>query len=396
MSYIKNLEVSIPKIKVSTEKIVIDLNVVDNASFIVENIAGGFLSGKIYIESEYIELSTNEIEKNMNNVSILIDRDKVPSDVQFTTFLKLFTNGGDKEIEVSVIGLKNIYIVDDITKFYTINDVFKYSKNDIHRLAEIFEKAEFKKWLKKHNSNAFEIYNIVSDDTNIHRRIDNFFILNGLKNKSYVYANEKNINIDIMPYQVNNIKGILRLFKSDSGFFDLKINQKEKFNFFTIKKTDITNDDFINNDFIDIEYEINVNKMKNKREDIIFYIDEDKENKITISLKKVVNAKVFIDKTVFKDNETGFINIVNFLDIPIMCEAKTSNKNITFLTNNLLIKDKGKLDFSVNFSSFNKGVVKFFKQPYFDCTIEVVITAGELKIKKEINITLATEVLEIK
>ncbi len=395
MNFCENLEIDLPKIKISKEKILIDTNYGNSFNLIIENIAGGFLVGTINKVDDFIKISTDVIDKNLINLEVSVD-ESLECDKTYYSLIKIFSNGGDIEVLVEVKTTKAYFEVDSVTKIYSMNDLFSLFNRDFITFAENFKVNELKLWLQTLKSNYIDIYNFVLDDENIYRSCDNFFTLLGMKNKTEVFFEEENIFIDIKQGDNDIIHKVIKLKKSNVGFFEATLRFDKNYDFIKIDKNVICFLDMPDSDECFVTVEIDVKKIKNKRDECFIIINGDAKNKISIVVRKSVIIFAEPNKAIFKDGETGFVEVNNYLNEPIKYKVTTNSKNINIISSSGEIKEKGKIDFNIHFTTFNKSVVKFFGQPYFDGVISVLFENDSVKIKKEINITMATEVLELK
>lgn len=419
MNYSDYLEQSSPKIKLSKQKIIIDTTFSNKDNLIIENIAGGFLNGQIQVIDDFILVSTNLIDKNLVDLEIEILSNKLIDNFS-TTFLKIFSNGGDVEIVIDIIKEKSCFKIGATIRIYTIKDLFNFFERDIVEVADFFENYDFVKWLEDIDEKAKLIYDfIMIDDVqsnynisekkvvttkenlvktevmdNLYRKIDNFFVLLGFKNSTQIISVENNIDVEIMPYQNNDYYGTIKLRKSDCGYCRADLSLKSNCDFFQIEKNHIGFNEFLKREIVEVPFKIFTSKIKNKREDIIININ--KREAIKIAIHKVAKINVYTDKLIYTDNMKGYISIENLLDVPVNFKAISENKNINILNGVGEINKKGEIDFLIKITTFNRGVFKFFKQPYFDCVINMFFEVNEVKIKKDINITIATENLEFK
>ncbi len=392
MSYQDYLLESTPKLNISKAKIVIDTTYEDTGNIKIENIAGGFLHGKITKSDDFIELSAYEIDKNLVELNIFVHREKLKSGKTYRSSLYLNTNGGDKEIIVEIICEKNSYKVDSVTKFYGAKDIYLYSIKNMDSLVEFFNEEKFSSWINTLSIEIIEKYKFVSDVKNVYKQIDDFFILLGFKSNTFVKIKDFDNVIEIKPFQKEKIVKTFVVYKSDNGYCDCSISTKEKYGFLKFDKKIIGSNDFVNNE-MNLNIEIDVLKLQKSHQRIIFYINNEKYE---LLLKKITDIVVSADKTIYKENDIGYITVMNSLDIPLKFEVTTNNKNIVIIDSVGTVDNEVKLAFKVNFTMFNKNIVKFFKQPYFDGEINIAFKSKDFSAKRSISLTLATENLEIK
>ncbi len=393
MEYQDYLLEGTPKLNISKTKIVIDSQYQDTGSIKIDNIAGGFLRGKIVNNDDFIELSCSEIDKNLVDLNILVNFDKLEKGKKYTSIIHLLTNGGDKEILVEVICEQGSYRIDNLTKFYSEKDIYFFSQKNIDTLANVFVKKDFSDWIGTLGIDVFEKYKFVSEIENIYKRIDDFFILLGFKANTIVNIIDFDNIVNVKPYQKENIIKNITLRKSDSGYCDCVITTREQYKFLSFDKKAINSNEFDENDEACIKMTIDVSKLSKTHQNIVFFVNGIKHE---ILIKKITDIVVTTDRSIYKESDIGYITIDNKLEAPLEFTVSTTNKNITIIDSTGIVEKEKKVAFKVNFTAFNKNIVKFFKQPYFDGEINIEFKAKDFSAKRNIYITLATENLEIK
>lgn len=396
MDFIESLEISDAKIQVSKQNITIDTSITNHTNIKIENIYGGFLHGEIIKEDESITLSTNLIDKNHINLNIYINSDFIDQKSKYETSIKIISNGGDITIQIHIINEKIPLKISDIKQIYNVKEFYEFQKYNKVLALSIFTNNEFLKWLEKFDTNYSQLYNFVNENENKYRMMDNFFILLGYKNKTEVTPINRNIVIKTLPYIDRTITGSIVFTKSELEYCDFNLFIKNESDFFKLSKTKFSNDEFDEDGYIEVFYKINLEKMKNKREDFNIYINNNINNFITIKIIKLPYIKALTNKNIYKDKESGQIQIQNLSKTNIKYEIKSSNNNIIIPDSKGEFVGDLNIDFVVKLTTFNQGVVKFFKQPYFTTKVSIYCTADNLKVKKDLLITIATENLVLK
>ncbi len=391
MDFSDYLELNKPKLKLSKNEIVIDTNYSNVGNIKIENIAGGFLNGEIVKYDDFIELSTNIVDKNLIVLDININKELINGIKNIDSTLKVLTNGGDKLVNVKVINETLSYKVNEVTKLYSLKDLFSFYKKTPEEVQTFFEKKDFEQWLKSFDDNIIRIYDYVKNDENILKRIDNFFVLLGFKTKTEIRPVVNELLVEIMPFEDKDYKGSFKVKKDDNGYCDCNL-YISKNAFIKLDKLEIKNEDFDDDNEFEVFFEIDIEKLKTKREDIIININN---FLLKIIIKKISKVHISINKSIYKESEVGFILIEDNFKSPIKYTATTNNKNIVILNPNGKTDISNKIEFVIKFTKFNKGVFKFFNQPYFDGVIDVVLENEKFKLKKEMNITIATENMEL-
>lgn len=398
MDFLQILESESPKLKVSVDKIFIDTSESYNSSIKIENISGGFLRGNIFKNDEYLILSSNVIDKNLVVVEINIDKNKLYEKQKYETYIKIITNGGDEIIPITIINSKTPFKINNIITIYNVSEFYEniYKGNHLNDFIKCFESEEFSKWLTNFNENYFEIYELLKNDKNSHRRIDNFFTLLGYKDKTKIVPIERNVLINILHFQENNIEGIVSFKKLDNSFAEFDITFLKEYNFIKFEKTSFSNQDFNEDNTLDAKFYIDLSLVKNKREDVTIFINDDINNFVKIKIVKKPFIKVHTDKTIYKDKDVGTISVKNFSKIKVNYKAVVSNSNLIIPDSVGVLDNELEINFVVKLSAFNHGIVKFFKQPYFTTIVTLYFETENLKTKKNIEITIATDSLELK
>lgn len=392
MDFINKLDSKTPKISVSKNKVVVDLSINSTFDIKIENVAEGYLQGNIFPDS-IIKLSTDVINKNQIIVECTIDIEKCIHIKKYQSYIKIISNGGDLYIEVEIINEAKPLIINN-AYVYNLKEFYEYYKKHPYICVNYFLNPDFIKWIDFLDERYTDIYNFVKSDDNEHRKIDNFFILTGFKNKSIPKIINRNIIINVFPFSDTEAEGVLSFEKEDE-FIEFTLTSLINEQLIFLEKKVYYSDDFDENNKLDIYFKIDLKNIKNKSEEIILLINNDINNKISIKIKNKNFIKIKTDKTIYKDKDTGIINIKNFSKKTVTYEIIKTSNNIIIPDQNGVFENEINIDFVIKLSTFNTAVVKFLKKPYFTTKLTVYSSVDNIKTKKDIIITIGTDNLEL-
>lgn len=392
MDFINKLDSKTPKINVSKNKVVVDLSVTSVFSIKIENISEGYLQGNIFADS-VIKLSSDVINKNQIILECAVDKEKCANIKKYLSFIKIISNGGDLYIEVEILNETKPLVINN-TYVYNVKDFYEYYKKHTEICVQYFANPIFYDWLNFLDKKYADIYNFVDMDNNEYRKIDNFFILTGYKTKSVPKIIDRLLVINVLPFSDNEADGVLT-FEKEDVFVEFSLTSSINKDLIIFEKNVYSNVDFDENNRLNVYFKIDLSKIKSKSEEIFLLINNDINNKICIKIKNRSFVKLKTDKTIYKDKDTGIINIKNFSKKSLSYEIIKSSNNIIIPDQSGVFDKEIDIDFVIKLSTFNTAVVKFFKKPYFTTKLTLYFYVENIRTKKEIVITIGTDNLEL-
>ncbi len=396
MDLIENLEYNKPVLKVvlgnNEKKISLKTSVSTEFNFLIENIGGGSLNGNIFCMDKFISLNKTSFHGNKVNITCLLSiRDFVFGDT-ISTNITIISNGGEKIIPVNVQVTREFLETRSGEKIFSIENFKSYYEKNIMESKSLFYSKNFENFIKNINSNYKTVYDFVIKDENSNRAIENFFLMLDLKEQSKITFLNKLVEVEISPFEENDICGIIELKKIGNGY--VSNNLSVSANWLTLKNNIITSEDFDEYNNYQLEYTIHKSYLKSNVNQCQIFINENMENTIIVKVKKNYFAKIYLDKEVFNNKETAIIHIENL-----------SSKSITFTidsSNNILIDEKTVavstsigIPFTIKLTPIELGRAKILKQPYFISKIKVMGTVEDIKFFKELSVTIGTKSLEL-
>ncbi len=390
MDLIENLEYNKPIIKTSIDNISIKTSTMTEVLFTIENLGGGVLQGEIFCDDKYIFVNKNIFNGNVN-ISCIIDVKNFSYGDFITTDITILSNGGDVVIPTTIQVTKDFFLTRSGVKIYTLKEFVKYYFANPLEGKSIFYSEKFEHFIMKINSSYKGIYNSVKNDDVAERGIENFFLMLNLKEQCKIVIDSYK-EIEILPLEENNYNGIIELKKIGNGY--VSGNLQVNCNWFKLLKYTVTDNDFDEYGYCQIEYTIDTKLIKNSVSQCLITIDE--ENKMIFKVRKNNFAKISVDKEVFNNREKAFIHIENLCSKPLTFNISTNNSNIILEEKTVIVNDKIDILFSIKLTPVELGRVAVLKQPYFESKIKVVAVAEDIKLTKEIPVTIGTKSLELK
>lgn len=361
-------EFPLPEICVEAEKIHINLTEENSGQLHIKNVGFGNLNGVIVSKTDCIFFENYEFEGN----NIFIKYEIKPYAYFMGEFIKseitIISNGGEISIPVFIQNPSTNYLVCKEEKIKTIRDFYKYFKKNNKDAIRVFNSYEFILWLKKMDFSHIDITEVILEDKNRQRAIDNFFILTGIKEKAKFMIVEDFYRYRYFNKNEDEIIGIVSLKIIGEGYLESDIFLENNYDWISLDKYKITNKDFDTDGNCFLHFKINKNKIKRnfEREKILF---SGIEKAVTVELQIKPPIEIIFERQFFETADTGSISIINNTGKDILIKVLPKDNFVKFEGEKYLIGKHTELKFDIKIAGFLKAQIDFTRRPYIESEI---------------------------
>lgn len=383
MNFIEQLELPLPTIQVSIEKICIETADNYEGSFTIFNASSGRLFGCCKCSKSLVTFSPEEFNKNRTEIKYFINIDTYNSGEVIRSEIIISSNGGEVIIPLIVKIIPNAIETEENVKITSLKEFYSYSKEYPNEAMALFSTNKFRDWLSSIGYEYMNIYKYLSADQNKDRGLYNFFILNKLKKGTTIEVQEKSVPINISYYEKSKFLNIIKVKKSDDGFVELDVTLKNNYDWISLSKNNLTSKDFRETNIADVMYSIDCSKINHKN--VVEYIIIGNEV-VKINVKRESLVNINISKECFKFTDSGSILISNNCKNQIVVEVSSNNNSIKFEENKYIVSKMDYIPFSVKLGAIAHTQLMLKKQP---------ITTGEIYVKAHMTEGLIEKTIKV-
>ncbi len=280
-------------------------------------------------------------------LKVSIDLSQLKAKDEFSTEIKIISTYNDLIIPIKGKVTKP-YINLSGVELFSLKDFYNYFKENEYNGLSIFETEDFKMWIECLDKKNILIYNMLEDDENIKRRVENFLILTNVKKRVELNFKEKETKIYV-PMDKENIEGFIEVNKEGAGYFDYELIYNKNCEFLTFEQDKVTSDNFMDSDKYKLRYCINKEKFKESIE-VVSFKNTDIKHKIKFYKKPMVKCR--LSKELYKKGEIGFLEIENNFSDEIV--VVINSEDVELKENSYKVKKKQKIMFEVSSKTYNK------------------------------------------
>ncbi len=312
-----------------------------------------------------------------NNKNILFDKETFETDFDLKVIVNLnsLKAGDEIKTEIKIISTTNdliipvkirvtapFLVIKQNKKLYDLNDFYNYLLKNEKEALKLFYTEQFKIWIKCLDEKYLSIYNLLITDENARRCVENFLVLNEVKERVTLSFSKKVEKINVV-LDDDKLEGFITVIKSGQGYFENDLVLSGQCDFIKFEQSKITSDNFLDNDEYKFKYYIDKSKFKNDVKETISF----KNNSDThiLEFKEMPMFNLHLPKDLYKNGELGYFEIEN-----------NYNEDLTVIidSNYIILKDteyKLKKKKKIIFNVKPKGKSKE-KQPF---------KIGEIKVQ---------------
>ncbi|MCL1997012.1 MAG: DUF5717 family protein [Defluviitaleaceae bacterium] len=347
---------------------------------IIENIGAGTLKGSIYSNSTVVfdvpHFNGNNIETRYS-LNLPLNAPK-----EICTNVTIASNGGEHTIKFIINVLPPVLF----TEGFSINDMDSFYKLWVQNPSfakKIFMKHDFYLWLHTINYEYIDIYEQFRNDVNKERGINNFFVLNKLKNPTTTSLYEEKIQMALDPFKIEPCTGKVRVRRHGEGFTDetLKCNVP----WVIFRKSSVTTADFKQSNEIEIDYEID-RKLINKRVQYGTISLETGTGEVQIKAQVLNLVDIRLNKNYAGIKDDLFLYIKNNTKEPLRIEIAPRDNFVKFDKNLYIIKTEEAIPFGLRLSTLQTAQKSIRKQPVFQSFIRVKSHYRDKKFFQDIEL----------
>ncbi len=387
MDLIHQLEYPLPILKTDTDKLIVETTVLGYKGCInIKNAGGGILNGFILSKNPLIEFENEKFNENKVCVNFNINLDMYKNGDIIQTSIVIMSNGGEKIIPVIIKVVPHEIVTKEDIKIYTLKDFYSYSKKYPIQARRLFTSNEFMMWLINLQFELIEIYERLIKDSNKERALENFFILNKMKNKVTLSVEENKIEHEVFENHREIISGEIIVKKSGWGFVDEEISSKYNALWLKIHSSRVTSSDFRDTDKAVITYSIDPILIVKKKVFEKIIIGENTAVDLRVRVAPVFTAVLKKEFLGFKD--TGEIIITNNSKEEIMINVFSKENFVKFECSNHLVGSNARIPFNIKLSPFLMAQMAIKKQPTLSAEIYLKTTINKKKVEKILYITV--------
>ncbi len=372
---LEELEYPQPKLKTDVEALSVKTNMVSVGIINISNLGGGTLSGNIYANKQFLQISPSRFNANSVKVSYTV----LPSNISRLTNTEIIisSNGGEKIIPVTIRKVSPSLITPEGNSLWSLADFAKYAQSNDQSAGDLFYAEEFKLWLTSLNFKHTEIYNELIKDKNKERALENFLLLNNQKSPVKLHAEKKEIVHSLNCSENKVISGEAEIFRNYPGYTDEPIISNVPW--LSTQISNLTSQKFDALNSAKIKYFIETDRIKRFAAGKL-QIGKDVTVKVTVVRKPALEVKV--SKEVFSYDDEGYLAISNKGNAGVLIEVTAKDGFVKFEQKKYLTDIYAEIPFRIKY--FNLGQFMFVKRPVL--MTDITVKAGNYE--KKITLTV--------
>lgn len=387
MDLIKELEYPLPVLNVSIDKIELHSSKSFEGTFEITNKGGQILFGNILSNSKAITFSPEEFKGNFITVKYNVDLSIYSvSDVLVSSAI-IMSNGGQENINIKVTMVPHSLFTKDGVQINNLKEFYIYATKKPIDARVMFASQDFMVWLFSIGFEKMEIYDYFVNDSNKERGLDNFLIVNKLKQKTSIKCLENRLDYRIEPFSDVIIEGVSKVEKSDIGYVKTNILVKNSSTWLKLLTKSLSYTDFLESNVKEIKFNIDTNLIK---KDVVSdkIILEQYNEEITINVYKKHLVNVKLSKNKFSFDDSGILNIENNSGKDILVEIIPKDAFIKFEGKKYFISKLTEIPFKIKFTGLQLAQITLKKLLTISTQVVVKATVNDKVIINKININL--------
>jgi hypothetical protein len=378
MDRLTQLEYPQPKLKLSVKAIDIETPAGYEGAFTITNAGGSELEGEIHLDAKSVVFYPSKFKGNHTEITYSLNLDSYkPGDVLRRDAL-IHSNGGELLLPITIRITPPEIKTKEGHGISSLEDFYEYAGQSPIAARQLFNQWEFADWLSGQGYSQMELYEKFASDPNKERAVDNFLTVNGIKEKSRVFSEQRAVSVRIPPGQTEMLKGEISFTKPTPGYAEVRLSVTEGAAWLSLGKDRLTSADFNAEGRASMPFVImsSVLTLGLKNRYNIGYINAESENEVGGTYVIAISERPFkaeLCGTRYKSEDGGILKVRNATGRDMMLEVTSADKNIRFAGTKYLIGKYAEIPFTVKPHGFQFG---FRKPPLYETEIIVKTVGG--------------------
>ncbi|MCL2355980.1 MAG: DUF5717 family protein [Defluviitaleaceae bacterium] len=366
-------EYPLPVLSADTDEISIETTGNFNGRLHIKNTGGGVLRGELLSRLSGLSFEPQKFEGNSQTINFTFNAQTAGLGIGESVSSRFFisTNGGEKEIPVTAKLTKMSISTPDGHTIANIRDFYEYSQKHPAQARRMFTDSEFYMLLLATGYKYTEVYESLHKDANRERAMDNFFVLSGLKGRTWLeLSGEKRLEFTRTPGNNAKISGELKIKKSDSGYVEAPLNFSA--NWLSFSSGKLASSDFDEENTAAVTFTIDPEKITGSiaRDEIIIGTDAVRCS-AEIIYRRLPPFVLRLNRGTYRYSDRGTIEVTNNTGAPARLEIFCPESYIRFAAGAYTIPARGEIHFEIKLSAFTNAQMFFRKLPFMKANIEI-------------------------
>jgi len=386
----------LPVLSADTDALEIETTDVHKGKIFLKNAGGGVLKGCILSRLPGLSFEPSEFEGNSQTINYTFNAAPAGLGIGETVNSRFFitTNGGEKEIPVSVKLTKMSIPTPDGYTIANISDFYEYSLTHPTQARRLFTDSEFYMLLLASGYEYMEVYESLHKDANRERAMDNFFILSGLKGRTGLEIVGENIlEFSQPPGKFDIISGSFQVKKSDKGYVEAPLVLRDEVPWLTFSSGKLNATDFDETNTATVKFSIDPAKIESTfvREQVIIGVEaaETGRNIIEIIYRRLPPLVLRLNRNTYRYSDRGTIEVINNTGVNMQIGVFCPENYIRFAARTFpMMGVRGEIPFEIKLSAFMNAQMMFRKLPYMETFIEIKAKIPGQEFKRKLPIVV--------
>jgi len=371
-------ESPLPILSADIDAVSIETTDTFKGKFHIKNTGGGVLRGEILSRLSGLTFEPQTFEGN-KTIAYTFSAQAAGLGIGESVSSRFFitTNGGEIEVPVTAKLTKMSITTPDGNTIANIQDFYDYSIRHSAQARRMFTDSEFYMLLLATGYKYMEVYESLHKDANRERAMDNFFVLSGLKGRTWLeVASDERLEFSRTPGDNEKISGEIRIKKSDGGYVEAPL--KFSAPWLTFSSGKLSASDFDEENIAAITFTIDPAKIKGNiaREEIIIGTDSAR-CAVEIIYRRLPQFVFRLNRGTYRYSDRGTIEVINNTGEPARLEIFCPENYVRFPATTFKIPARGEIPFEIKLSAFTNAQIFFRKLPFMKANIE--IKSGDFK-----------------
>jgi hypothetical protein len=365
-------------LSVDTDVLLIETKDRYEGRFVIKNIGGSALAGRIHSRSR--SLTFEPEEWTGNEVTVLYKFSPEPGDGwkpgdALDTSVIISSNGGEKKIPVTIRLTRMAIVSPEGVTVANIRDFYQYAIGHPAQARKMFIDSEFYMLLLATGYEYMEVYEMLHKDANRERALDNFFILSGLKKKTLLTIPNKLMEYTRKPSDIAMVYGNFMVQKSDGGYFEAPVTARHNAAWLSLSAERLITSDFNEANAAMVKFSIDPSKIKGRYVSETLIIGSDPEpdgsNLVELVYRRSAPLSAQLDREAFRFEDNGMLIIQNNTGSDLLVEIFCTDTFVRFAARKYYVSERGEIPFEIKLSAFMAAQLLFRKLPFLRTAIEV-------------------------
>lgn len=379
-------EKPLPHLSVDCGEIASEATDVLKGAITVTNTGGGELTGSVLSNSPYVLFSPSKFSGKKTVISYAADVSAFKPGEVLKTSGVIMSSGGEKVLPVRVKVLPLRYVTPNGAKVSSLLEFSRHAAADPENAQTAFFSDGFAAWLSDLGYPYMDAFNEIKKDTLRGRALDNFLILNRLKNPCAVSAVTKKISLTLNPYKNETASGVFELEKKGAGFIDVALVKQNGAPWLTLDRERLTAGDFNENGVASVNFFAQPDLLGGDiaEERVLFGA----AGEVVIKAEKCLPVRITLSGEYFKPSDTGFIHAENHTGSDVLIAVSASDPAVRFEKASYLVGHKAKIPFAVKFSALAMATRAISRKARLAAAISVAAQDAPFDFRRTFKIVI--------